>query len=79
MQNSHFLQELIGVSPNGAAVSVIRLVTDQSLAFKYDNATNVVVIDAYEESDASFQFDLSLVEPIRVQFVQCSNDKHKTN
>ena len=66
------------MSPSGATKSVIRLVTNQSLAFKYDEDTQEVVIDTFQQSDASFQFDLIPPELVNVQFVQCNNDKHKT-
>ena len=64
------------MSGNGAAIGVFKLVTDPSLAFKYDATANLVVIDTFDSSEASFRFQLSPPGPVDVLLVD--NNKYET-
>ena len=45
------------------------LVNNTTMAFRYDENSNVVVIDTYDASNESFNFEISPVNPTNVCFV----------
>ena len=68
-QNSNFLLRVKGFSSRGAPIIVIKLVNNTSMAFRYNENSNVVITDTYNDSDASFHFEISPVNPTKVHFV----------
>ena len=71
-QNSNFLLQEVGFSPRSAPIIAIMLVNNTTMAFRYNENSNVVVIDTYNDSDPSFRFEISPVNPTNVCFV-CDN------
>ena len=68
-KNSNFFVNLQGTSTRGGALCNIFLVEKPSSAFKYDNANNIVVVDAYQSGDNSFTFELLPINVFSVCFV----------
>ena len=68
-QNSHFLLQLKGISGRNAPLYAIKLANNTSMAFKYHESSNVVIIDTYDNSDPSFHFEVSPVNSTNVRFV----------
>ena len=68
-RNSNFLLRQKGVSSRGASIIVIKLVNNTSMAFRYNENSNVVITDTYDDSDPSFRFEISPVNPTNVCFV----------
>ena len=58
-----------GFSGRNAPIVVIRLVNNTTMAFRYNENSNVVITDTYDDSDPSFHFEISPVDPTNVRFV----------
>ena len=74
--HSNFSLRIIGFSSRGAAIVIIRLLSNSLLAFKYNDERNLVVIDTFNEYDLSFQFELLPPNPLNILFVDQDNNRY---